>query len=57
MRVSRKSLKELVDVAGIEPATPWLQRLAVRKISNLAAASTTVLNRAAVFGLIKLAWM
>jgi hypothetical protein len=25
MRVTRKSLKELVDVAGIEPATPCLQ--------------------------------
>jgi len=27
--------KKLVDVAGIEPATPCLQRLAARRINNL----------------------
>jgi hypothetical protein len=35
MRVTRKTLKELVDVAGIEPATPCLQRLTARRINKL----------------------
>jgi hypothetical protein len=36
MRTSRKSLKELVDVTGIDPVTPCLQRRATRETDDLA---------------------
>ena len=35
MRITCKSLKNLVDVTGIEPATPCLQRLDARRINYL----------------------
>jgi len=34
-----KLLKRLVDVTGIEPATPCLQRLDAQEINNLATVS------------------
>jgi hypothetical protein len=33
MRANRNLLKKLVDVAGIEPATPCLQRREIKSIS------------------------
>jgi hypothetical protein len=32
-----RTIENMVDVAGIEPATPCLQRLVARKINKLAA--------------------
>jgi len=36
MNANCKLLKRLVDVTGIEPVTPCLQRLVARRINNLA---------------------
>jgi hypothetical protein len=49
MSAYHNSLKRMVDVAGIEPATPCLQRLVARRINNLAGMSCMLHKRARYF--------